>query len=1388
MALNDHNTGDLAFKNLRGFAHTSSSKEIQNESERSFANIQRRHVWMSEISSNPDNAVSGCIAEYVCAELVADPTSNGQAFFAVYPSGHLREGERISGCISPMYGDGYQATLYAGAIAISVNDPRDWVFQYDAGVLFQQTANASPTPTSVCVYVYIGETLALTGATASPVTYVTRTIPSSNTGFNTVEVGNWKMGNGSHNFVVGIEVSGDGYSVSKQYHFVVQYNQTTGIWYTALPAVSTGPYLGNDFDLDVSVAAEVLSLKLRRSGGTEGGGAYICFVNIGSQHDVFTEEVDYANDAAPTNYFPAGNNAPYNASYVTLATNPNLSSERVLTGTANRVLITDNGPKGTVVLSTPQDIDTAATPTFAGLTLTGDFTGTNGHFTGDLVVDGTLTATSIIGTFLAPGSDTWVLFNDGGDVGADSGFTYDKTTDALTIAGSLLVGTTSIFTVAPIQAYANSDAWSGVGIKNASAGTSAAAALALFNNTNDTFSLAMTSVANAANARVALLSSSSGRPIVFAAGGVSEQSRFETSGNLLIGTTDDSLSARIYAYHASAQGAIYARSGATGSFGSLNAINSDGLNTLIQQKGSAVGGTIAGISANNVGLLWSNTTSAMVIDAFTNVPLVFAQNDTERARFAVTTGNLLIGTTTDAGSHYPLQIVRDQNTYSVARLQNNTVGGTAQAYLSVANSTHDVEVGITSTGWTTSGIFAADTGYVYSGGNGGLVVTSASAPILFSVNGGSSEHGRFAATTGNLLIGTAIDNGTGYLGQFLKNHNGATRVLVQNGNATVSGASQALFEATNDLGNNAQLGIVSSTYAASGAISAGDAYVQGNGTALLIRTIGSNAIRFAPNNVEAMRLVPSTGNLLIGTTTDASSASPLQVRRDQNANTFIRVANGTANTGAAASFQAFNDAGSGHGTGIFSSAFTSSGALVASASYLYGDGVGGVSIIANNASGIIRFAAGGITPQWQINTAGHLLASTDNTYDIGATGATRPRNIYVAGALSAATGTFSGTVTYSSLIPEIWDDGANTIHRLVNTLGAIRIDRAVSSSGRSFSPSYNTDFALHSDGTVYIGGYAFGSGTPSLTISPNGGTVTAAAAFVAGAISGTTGTFTGTVITGSLLYVGNGLDSQVLAGDGLGTGQAALRLGYDGTVNLYRSGLGGVTGGFVMQPSTGASSSGLNLIGTWFTGGTSATTKPHLLVEPVGITSTGWSTSGTGIGVNAVSTFTGNLLDLKLNGTTKASVDASGNFTTAGTITVTTVSNSAGLLPQWIKVTIPYTSFSTAATTNTISGYTLPAGGIIHGIKVKHSTAFSGTSITGYTIKVGISGETDRYTSAFSVFSTVSGTNFQLNSTFDSQDHGSTTDIKVTATSTGANLSAATAGSVDIWLLVSTAV
>jgi hypothetical protein len=78
-----------------------------------------------------------------------------------------------------------------------------------------------------------------------------------------------------------------------------------------------------------------------------------------------------------------------------------------------------------------------------------------------------------------------------------------------------------------------------------------------------------------------------------------------------------------------------------------------------------------------------------------------------------------------------------------------------------------------------------------------------------------------------------------------------------------------------------------------------------------------------------------------------------------------------------------------------------------------------------------------------------------------------------------------------------------------------------------------------------------------------------------------------------------------------------------------------LSGRFISSLNGAASAPPGTFTGTWFTGGTSTTTKPQVVIEPTGTTSTAWSTSGTGIGVNAVSAFAGRLLDLQINGTSE---------------------------------------------------------------------------------------------------------------------------------------------------------
>jgi hypothetical protein len=100
---------------------------------------------------------------------------------------------------------------------------------------------------------------------------------------------------------------------------------------------------------------------------------------------------------------------------------------------------------------------------------------------------------------------------------------------------------------------------------------------------------------------------------------------------------------------------------------------------------------------------------------------------------------------------------------------------------------------------------------------------------------------------------------------------------------------------------------------------------------------------------------------------------------------------------------------------------------------------------------------------------------------------------------------------------------------------------------------------------------------------------------------------------------------------------------------------------FISTVNGAADASPVRISGTWFAG-TSANSLPALYVSPTGTSAgTSWSASGTGIGVNAPAAFGGNLLDLQVNGTSRAAVNSAGQLTLAdGSKTAPAIKFSGG--------------------------------------------------------------------------------------------------------------------------------
>lgn len=73
-----------------------------------------------------------------------------------------------------------------------------------------------------------------------------------------------------------------------------------------------------------------------------------------------------------------------------------------------------------------------------------------------------------------------------------------------------------------------------------------------------------------------------------------------------------------------------------------------------------------------------------------------------------------------------------------------------------------------------------------------------------------------------------------------------------------------------------------------------------------------------------------------------------------------------------------------------------------------GTGTARALYIGTSGAAGLNFRVGGVDP-WQITSSGNFITGTDNTYDIGASGATRPRTIYAATSISSAGSIAAGT-------------------------------------------------------------------------------------------------------------------------------------------------------------------------------------------------------------------------------------------------------------------------------------------------------------------------------------------------------------------------------------------
>jgi fibronectin-binding autotransporter adhesin len=134
---------------------------------------------------------------------------------------------------------------------------------------------------------------------SSPISQeITRTIPTTVNDY--VEIGDFYLVNGAHNFRINVNVASSSFASAKTYDVVTYFNATGSSWEVLTPSHSTGPYSGQDYEIDIKMEAHEAALRLRRTSGSTAGVAKIRIESLGSVADVFSEASGTGSTTAPS--------------------------------------------------------------------------------------------------------------------------------------------------------------------------------------------------------------------------------------------------------------------------------------------------------------------------------------------------------------------------------------------------------------------------------------------------------------------------------------------------------------------------------------------------------------------------------------------------------------------------------------------------------------------------------------------------------------------------------------------------------------------------------------------------------------------------------------------------------------------------------------------------------------------------------------------------------------------------------------------------------------------------------------------------------------------------------------------------------------------------------